>query len=53
MYVKAVVTSFTQQKQLSYYLYEAALCRLDIIYDQKSKYGIMLRKTSETMYSYR
>ena len=40
-----------QQKQLSYYLYEAALCGRDIIYDQKSKYGIMLRKTLETMYS--
>jgi dipeptidyl-peptidase III len=34
-----------QQKELSYYLYEAALCGRDIIYDQKSKYGIMLRKT--------
>jgi dipeptidyl-peptidase III len=34
-----------QQKQLSYYLYEAALCGRDIIYDQKSKYGILLRKT--------
>ena len=40
-----------QQKQLAYYLYEAALCGRDIIYDQKSKYGIMLRKTLETMYS--
>src|SRR5882762_7583425 len=32
-----------QQKQLAYYLTEAALCGRDIIYDQKSKYGIMLR----------
>ncbi len=40
-----------QQKELAYYLYEAALCGRDIIYDQKSKYGIMLRKTLETMYS--
>ncbi|MEO8405344.1 MAG: hypothetical protein ABI480_12135 [Chitinophagaceae bacterium] len=40
-----------QQKQLSYYLYEAALCGRDIIYDQKSKYGIMLRKTLEAGYS--
>lgn len=40
-----------QQKQLSYYLYEAALCGRDIIYDQKSKYGIMLRKTLETVYT--
>lgn len=39
-----------QQKQLSYYLYKAALCGRDIIYDQKSKYGIMLRKTLEAVY---
>jgi len=39
-----------QQKKLSYYLYEAALCGRDIIYDQKSKYGLLLRKTIETMY---
>ncbi|MCW3124214.1 MAG: Dipeptidyl-peptidase [Flavipsychrobacter sp.] len=39
-----------QQKKLSYYLYEAALCGRDIIYDQKSKYGILLRKTIEGMY---
>ena len=38
------------QKKLSYYLYEAALCGRDIIYDQKSKYGILLRKTIETIY---
>lgn len=40
-----------QQKQLAYYLYEAALSGRDIIYDQKSKYGIMLRKTLEVTYS--
>ncbi|MCB9065565.1 MAG: dihydrofolate reductase [Chitinophagales bacterium] len=39
-----------QQKELAYYLYEAALCGRDIIYDQKSKNGILLRKTLETMY---
>jgi dipeptidyl-peptidase-3 len=39
-----------KQKELAYYLYEAALCGRDIIYDQKSKYGIMLRKTLETIY---
>jgi dipeptidyl-peptidase III len=39
-----------QQKQLAYYLYEAALCGRDIIYDQKSKYGILIRKTLETVY---
>lgn len=39
-----------QQKELSYYLYEAAMAGRDIIYDQKSKYGLMLRKTLETVY---
>jgi dipeptidyl-peptidase-3 len=39
-----------QQKKLAYYLYEAALCGRDIIYDQKSKYGILLRRTLETAY---
>jgi dipeptidyl-peptidase-3 len=39
-----------QQKKLAYYLYEAALCGRDIIYDQKSKYGILLRKTLEAAY---
>lgn len=39
-----------QQKELAYYLYEAALCGRDIIYDQKSKNGLLLRKTIETMY---
>jgi dipeptidyl-peptidase-3 len=38
------------QKKLSYYLYEAALCGRDIIYDQKSKHGLLLRKTIETIY---
>jgi dipeptidyl-peptidase III len=40
-----------RQKELSYYLYEAALCGRDIIYDQKNKYGLLLRKTLETVYS--
>ncbi|MDB5198816.1 MAG: Dipeptidyl-peptidase [Chitinophagaceae bacterium] len=40
-----------QQKQLAYYLYEAALSGREIIYDQKSKYGIMLRKTLEAAYA--
>ena len=39
-----------KQKQQAYYLYEAALCGRDIIYDQKSKYGILIRKTIEAMY---
>jgi len=40
-----------QQKELAYYLYEAALCGRDIIYDQKSKNGLLLRKTIETAYT--
>jgi dipeptidyl-peptidase-3 len=40
-----------QQKQLAYYLYEAALSGRDIIYDQKSKYGILLRKTLDNTFS--
>jgi len=39
-----------QQKLLAYYLYEAALSGRDIIYDQKSKYGILIRKTLEAAY---
>jgi dipeptidyl-peptidase-3 len=39
-----------EQKLLAYYLYEAALSGRDIIYDQKSKYGITLRKTLEAAY---
>jgi dipeptidyl-peptidase-3 len=39
-----------QQKQLAYYLYEAALSGRDIIYDQKSRYGLLLRRTLETIY---
>jgi dipeptidyl-peptidase-3 len=39
-----------KEKELAYYLYEATLCGRDMIYDQKSKYGIMLRKTIETIY---
>lgn len=39
-----------QQKELAYYLYEAALCGRDIYYDQANKYGLTLRKTIETVY---
>ena len=39
-----------QQKKLAYYLYEAALSGRDMIYDQKSRYGILLRKTVEAVY---
>jgi len=38
------------QKELCYYLYEAALCGRDIIYDQKSKNGLSVRKTIENIY---
>lgn len=40
-----------EQKTLAYYLYEAAMSGRDIIYDQKDKNGIMLRKTLENMYT--
>lgn len=39
-----------QQKQLAYYLSEAALAGRDIFYDQKSKNGLTIRKTLEAMY---
>jgi dipeptidyl-peptidase III len=38
-----------KERELVYYLYEAALCGRDIIYDQKSKNGLLLRKTIEAM----
>ncbi len=39
-----------KEKLLCYYLYEAALSGRDIIYDQKDKNGILLRKTLENIY---
>ena len=39
-----------KEKELAYYLYEATLCGRDMIYDQKSKYGIFMRKTLEAIY---
>jgi dipeptidyl-peptidase-3 len=39
------------QKQLAYYLSQAALSGRDIFYDQKSRYGLLLRKTLETAFS--
>ncbi|MFI5222067.1 MAG: dihydrofolate reductase, partial [Bacteroidia bacterium] len=39
----------TQQKELSYYLYEAANAGRDIIYDQKYKYGLTIRRTLEAI----
>ncbi|MEO6190422.1 MAG: dihydrofolate reductase [Saprospiraceae bacterium] len=41
----------SKQKELCYYLYEAALSGRDIIYDQKDKNGILMRKTIENIYS--
>jgi dipeptidyl-peptidase-3 len=40
-----------QEKELVYYLNEAAMSGRDMIYDQKSKNGILLRKTIEAMYA--
>ena len=39
-----------KEKELAYYLYEATLSGRDMIYDQKSKHGLLLRKTIETIY---
>lgn len=39
-----------QQKQLAYYLSEAAISGRDIFYDQLSKYGLTVRKTIEAIY---
>ncbi len=40
-----------QQKELAYYLYEAANCGRDIIYDQKYKHNLTIRKTIEAVYN--
>jgi len=40
-----------QQKQLAYYLYEAAMSGRDIIYDQKYKHNLSIRKTIDAIYS--
>ncbi|MDZ4756548.1 MAG: dihydrofolate reductase [Bacteroidota bacterium] len=40
-----------KQKELVYYLYEAALCGRDIIYDQKYKHNLKIRKTLETIWN--
>lgn len=39
-----------QQKELIYYLSEAALQGRDIIYDQNNKYNLVIRKTLEALY---
>ena len=40
-----------QQKELAYYLYEAALCGRDIIWDQKYKNNLIVRRTIEAIWS--
>lgn len=39
-----------KQKELLYYLYEAALCGRDIIWDQNCAYNLTVRKTIENIY---
>ncbi len=39
------------QKKLAYYLYQAALSGRDMIYDQKDKNGLLIRKTLENIYN--
>jgi dipeptidyl-peptidase III len=40
-----------KEKELLYYLYEAALSGRDIIYDQKYRHNLLIRKTIETIYT--
>ncbi len=40
-----------QQKQLAYYLYQAALSGRDIIYDQKYKHNLRIRRTLDAIYT--
>lgn len=39
-----------KQKELAYYLYEAALSGRDILYDQKYKHNLAIRKTLENIF---
>lgn len=39
-----------RQKKLAYYLSEAALSGRDIIYDQRGKYNLLVRRTLENIY---
>ena len=39
-----------QNKKLAYYLYQAALCGRDIIYDQNYKHNLRIRKVLEAIY---
>lgn len=38
-----------KQKELAYYLYQAALCGRDIIYDQNYKHNLCIRRTLEAI----
>ena len=40
-----------QQKELAYYLYQAGLSGRDIIYDQRGKYNLTIRKTLEAIWN--
>ncbi|MCS7076707.1 MAG: dipeptidyl peptidase 3 [Bacteroidia bacterium] len=40
-----------QQKELAYYLYQAALSGRDIIYDQHNKHNLAIRRTLEGIYT--
>lgn len=40
-----------KQKEFAYYLYEAALCGRDIIYDQRGKYNLTVRKVIEAIWA--
>ncbi len=40
-----------KQKELAYYLYEASLAGRDIIYDQRNKHNLLVRKTLEGIFS--
>ena len=40
-----------QQKELAYYLYQAALSGRDIIFDQKYKHNLQIRRTLDAIYT--
>ncbi|WP_353181779.1 dihydrofolate reductase [Parapedobacter lycopersici] len=40
-----------EQKKLAYYLYQAGLSGRDIIYDQRGKYNLTIRKTLEAIWN--
>src|SRR5690606_39355772 len=40
-----------QQKELAYYLYQAGLSGRDIIYDQRGKHNLTIRKTLEAIWN--